>query len=141
MREPYTQLYVHIVWATWDRLPLLFGEREAMVYACIQAECAELGAEMIAIGGKEDHVHVLARIPATLSVAALVKQIKGSSSHLVNHTGAPGDVFKWQGAYGAFTVSKAAVPKVLDYVVRQKEHHSEGNVHESFEACGADTGE
>ena len=88
MREPYTQLYVHILWATWDRLPLLSGEREATIYACIQAECGKLGAEMLAIGGIEDHVHVVARIPATLSVAELVKQIKGSSSHLANH--APG---------------------------------------------------
>ena len=23
MRSPYTQLYLHIVWATWDRLPLI----------------------------------------------------------------------------------------------------------------------
>jgi len=135
MREPYTQLYVHIVWATWDRQPLLSGEREGIVYACIQAECGNLGAEMIAIGGMED---VLARIPAALSVAALVKQIKGSSSHLVNHTGVPNGAFKWQGAYGAFTVSKGAVPKVVDYVIRQKQHHSEGSVHASFEACGAE---
>lgn len=133
MREPYTQLYVHIVWAAWDRLPLLSGEREAIVYACIQAECAELGAEMIAIGGMEDHVHVLARIPAALSVAALAKQIKGSSSHLVNHSGAPGGAFKWQGAYGAFTVSKGAVAKVNDYINRQKEHHAQGTVCEEYE--------
>lgn len=138
MREPYTQLYVHIVWATWDRLPLLSSELEVIAYACIQAECCEMGADMLAIGGTEDHVHVVVRIPATLAVAALVKQIKGSSSHLINHAGVSSDFFKWQGAYGAFTVSKAAVPKVVDYVVRQKQHHSEGNVHASFEACGAE---
>ncbi len=23
MRAPYTQLYLHLVWAAWDRLPLI----------------------------------------------------------------------------------------------------------------------
>lgn len=138
MREPYAQLYIHIVWATWDRLPLLSGQREAVVYACIQAECEKVGAELIAIGGTEDHIHVVTRIPATLAVATLVKQIKGSSSNLVNHAGVSSDAFKWQGAYGAFSVSKAAVSKVVEYVVRQKEHHREGSLHKSFEACGTE---
>lgn len=133
MREPYTQLYVHLVWSTWDRLPLLNAEREAQVYACIQAECGEVGTEMLAIGGTDDHVHVLARIPATLSVAALVKLIKGSSSHLANHAATPGGTFKWQGAYGAFTVSKGSVAKVKDYIAKQKEHHAGGTTYEEYE--------
>ena len=45
-------------------------------------------------------------MPAALSIAALVKQVKGSSSHLVTHRLPMGDGFKWQGAYGAFTVSR-----------------------------------
>jgi len=133
MREPYTQLYVHLVWATWDRLPLLDAKREAMVYACVQAECGKLGAEMIGIGGTEDHMHVVARIPSTLAVATLVKQLKGSSSHLVNHNGVGQGTFRWQGAYGAFTVSKGAVKKVIDYLARQKEHHREGTAYEEYE--------
>ena len=140
MREPYTQLFVHIVWATWDRQPLLVSEKEALVYACIQAECDKIGADLIAIGGTADHVHVLARIPATVSVAALVKQIKGSSSHLTNRAGVIGE-FKWQGAYGAFTVSKGAIAKVADYVVRQKQHHVDGGLHAAFENCGVMPGE
>ena len=133
MREPYTQLYVHVVWATWDRLPLLSAEREAMVYASIQAECRKLNAEMVGIGGTDDHVHVLVRMPTTLSVATLVKQLKGSSSHLVNHTGTSPEAFGWQGAYGAFTVSKGAIKKVIDYLARQKEHHRQGTVYEEYE--------
>ncbi len=94
-----------------------------------------MGAEMLSIGGTEDHVHLLARIPAALSVATLVKQIKGSSSHLVNHCGEASGVFKWQGAYGAFTVSRGSVRKVKDYTF-QKQHHAEGTTHEEHEPGG-----
>jgi putative transposase len=123
MREPYTRLFVHFVWATWDRAPLITEELRPAIYACIQAECTGLKMEVIAIGGIEDHVHILARIPTTVALAEIVKQMKGSSSHLVTHRLPDPDGFKWQGAYSAFTVSEHDVPRVRDYILNQAEHH------------------
>jgi len=123
MREPYTQLYVHLVWSTWDRQPLMSPVIKVAVYTCIKAECITLKAEALAVGGTADHVHVLVRIPSTVSIAELVKQIKGASSHLVTHTVADAQSFKWQGAYGAFTVSKPLVSSVRSYILRQEDHH------------------
>ena len=123
MREPFHQLYVHLIWATWDRLPLLTPDREPSVYACIQAECVKLKADIIAIGGVENHVHLLARYDPSLSIPELVKQAKGVSSHLVTHVITPNQFFKWQGAYMAYSVSKLDVPRIRDYILRQKEHH------------------
>jgi REP element-mobilizing transposase RayT len=128
MREPYTQLFLHVVWATWDRLPLLTPALVQPVYAGIQAQCVELKCRAIAIGGIEDHVHLLVRFPATISVAQLVKQAKGSSSHLITHELAPESGFKWQGYYGAFTLSKAEVSRVREYILRQREHHTRGDL-------------
>ena len=128
MREPYTQLYVHLVWSTWDRLPVLTEDIRARVYGCIQAECAALNAEAIAIGGVADHVHLLARFPATLSIAALTKQVKGASSHLAAQEARPGAFFKWQGGYSAFTIAKADVPRIRNYILNQEQHHREGNL-------------
>ncbi|HEX5726214.1 MAG TPA: IS200/IS605 family transposase [Longimicrobiaceae bacterium] len=127
MREPWTQLFVHLVWSTWDRAPFLTAQIQPLVYDCLQGECSRLGADVIAIGGIEDHVHLLARIPTTVSIAGLVKQLKGSSSHLVSHR--LGETFKWQGGYGAFTVSKSNVPRVRSYVLRQEEHHRHGTLY------------
>ena len=31
MREPYTQLYLHLVWATWDRMPFLTPELQIQI--------------------------------------------------------------------------------------------------------------
>lgn len=123
MREPYTQLYLHLAWSTWDRLPLLKGEIRDAAYACIQSECVALKAEVIAIGGVEDHVHVLLRIPATVSVAALVKQIKGASSHMITHKVGHDGPFRWQEGYGAFTITKSDVPRIRQYIQNQEAHH------------------
>ena len=100
MRAPYTQLYLHLVWATWDRLPLITEDMESRLYAAIAAKCRQLKCEPLAINGTEDHIHVLLRLHPTVSVARLVKEVKGASSHLVTHEIKPNEFFKWQGAYG-----------------------------------------
>ena len=124
MSEPYHQLHVHLVWATWGRCPLIIPEIEEALYACIQAECRALKADPICIGGIEDHIHLLVKIPTTVSIAQLVKQVKGASSHLATHRLNPADGFKWQAAYGAFSVSLSHIPRIKAYILQQKTHHS-----------------
>lgn len=128
MRAPFTQLYVHCVWATWDRLPLVTPHVEQPIYASIRAKGDELRCPILAIGGMPDHVHVLARLHTTVCVADLLKGIKGSSSHLIAQHVAPNEFFKWQGAYGAFTVSKDGVSAVKAYIENQKEHHKQNDL-------------
>lgn len=136
MPKSCTLVYIHFVWATWDRLPLVTSDLEPSIYACIASKCQELKSELLGIGGTQDHVHVLVRLHSTVSVAELAKGMKGSSSHLVTHELAPNHGFKWQGAYGAFSVSRRDVPQILAYVKKQKEHHANGEVREEWEQCG-----
>ena len=133
MRRNYLAVFVHLVWTTWDRLPLLTEELTREVQRVISAKCAELGATVVAIGGVEDHVHLPVEFPATVTIAEFVGQVKGASSHLVTHQLAPGQFFKWQGAYAAFSVSPDAVNRVRDYIVHQREHHAEGALRSDWE--------
>jgi REP element-mobilizing transposase RayT len=133
MRDTYHRLYVHAIWATWDRLPLITPNLEAAVYADIRVEAGKIKAQLIEIGGMEDHVHIVARIPPTLSVAELLKQVKGVSSHMTMHSMPGGETFKWQGAYAAFTVSEADLPRIRSYVRNQKEHHRTSSLLQEYE--------
>ncbi|MBI1817740.1 MAG: IS200/IS605 family transposase [Deltaproteobacteria bacterium] len=136
MRRSFTQLWVHCVWATWDRTPLLVSDGERAVYVAIPAKCDDLGCEPLAIGGIADHVHLVVRIPATLAVARLMKEVKGASSHLVTHQISSGDFFKWHGSYGALTVGKDSVNAVKAYIERQEEHHNAVTIVADWEQCG-----
>ena len=133
MRRTYLAVFIHLVWMTWDRLPLLTGDHRRAVYRAIKAKCVELGAAPVAIGGTEDHVHLLVGYPATVTIAELVGQVKGASAHLATHQLAPGQFFKWQGAYAAFSVSPGAVTQVHDYIARQREHHAAGTLAAEWE--------
>jgi len=133
MREPYTQLYVHLVWATWDREPIIRPDFEDRLYGEILTKLNELKCKEIAARGTEDHVHLLCRFPRPLSISYLVQQVKGATSHLMSHAIPGVDWFKWQGSYGAFTVTRDDVPRVKEYVLRQKEHHRSGDLWPNWE--------
>ncbi len=133
MREPFTQLYLYLVWATWDRLPLITEGIKPRLYATISEKCREMKCVPLAIGGISDHVHLLVRLYTTVAVADLVIEVKGSSSHLVTHEITPGVFFKWQGAYGAFPIRKSELSKVRAYIQNQEQHHLEKNLQPEFE--------
>lgn len=137
MRENYSKLYVHLVWATWDRLPLITPAIRVPVYQGIQEQARRAACELIAVGGIEDHVHVLLRIPTTICVADIAKSLKGGSTHMVNHALKPA-FFKWQGSYGSFTVSRSDVPMVRSYVLNQEHHHRLNRLAPALERVSTD---
>ncbi len=133
MRAPYTQLYLHLIWSTWDRLPLITDLIEQRLYAALAVKCRNLNCEPLAICGVADHVHMLIRLHPTVAVATLAKEIKGASSHLVTHEIIPAQFFKWQGSYRAFTIRKSDVPQVKAYIQNQKQHHAEHQLQMEWE--------
>lgn len=135
MPAPYNQLYAHCVWATWDRLPLVTPQIEPQVYAVIASKCEELACTPIAIGGIEDHVHLLVQFPPTLPLTKLIGEVKGASSHLVTHKLAPHSFFKWQASYGVFTVSLRSLDQVAAYVRNQKQRHARNMLLAELERC------
>jgi REP element-mobilizing transposase RayT len=137
MRRAGIAIYIHAVWATWDRLPLLSGSFEQRIHHAIAARCTALRANVVALGGVDDHAHLLVVLPATLSLAELMRQVKGASSHLATHE--PHEAhptrasFKWQGAYGAISVSPDALPAVSAYIAHQRQHHAANTFHPEWE--------
>jgi putative transposase len=123
-RRRRVELYVHLVSGTYRRQPLISAAMEADLFRIIAAKSVELGCAPCAIGGTDDHLHLLARLHPSTPVARLVAEVKGVSSHLVTHRLGPGRLFRWQSGYGAFTVFTEDVPAVESYVLNQKHHHA-----------------
>ena len=49
--------------------------------------------------------------------------LKGASSRWIRQTFPELEAFGWQAGYGAFTVTKSALPATVSYVARQRERH------------------
>lgn len=138
MRRSLNRVYIHCVWATWDRLPLITPHLQQQIYTSILNKCQEMNCEVLAIGGVEDHVHLVIQLAATVSLATLVREVKGSSSHLAARIGTPEAFFKWQGSYSVFSVSPEILPRVITYVGNQKEHHRLQTLQSEWESNSQD---
>jgi putative transposase len=128
MRHNRLSLYLHLVWTTWDRLPLIELAAEARLHREIECEAINLRCTVLALNGTADHVHIVLTLPATVAVADLTKQLKGVSSHFVNEVLGSSMPFKWQGGYGALSISRWDVDRIVAYVQNQKRHHADGTV-------------
>ena len=126
MSQKRHALYLHLVWATWDRYPFIQTQLERTIYRVISNQAIKLGCKVIAINGMPDHVHLIVKFPSTVTISEVVKKAKGVSSWYVNKNMHPNNSFKWQAGYGAFTISRWDLYKVINYVKNQKQHHSYG---------------
>lgn len=133
MRHSTVEIYLHLVWATMGREPLLEPEVERAVYRCIQSEAASLRCETLALGGMPDHVHLLAKVPSTVCAADLANKVKGGSSRFANDQLQLSYVFRWQEGYGVFSVSRSHVARVCRYIQNQREHHESGAIWPEWE--------
>lgn len=118
------RLYYHLIWATKERQPLINLDIEAKLYGYIIGKADSLGCIVHAIGGIEYHIHLVISIPPALSIAELVKNIKGSSSYYLNHALSAGiNKFGWQEGYGVFSMGSKQLQQAVAYVRNQKAHH------------------
>jgi len=125
-------VFIHYVWTTRRRQPWLESQLEGAIYRCVGQEVTRFGCRMWAIGGIEDHVHLLARFNATTTIAELIKAVKATSSTLAREL-TNGESDGWQDNYAAFSVSRKDVKTVCAYIKNQKQHHGSGQLWPSVE--------
>ena len=125
-----SKIYLHIVWATYQREPMLTTSLERIVYRCIQQQARQLRCTVLALGGTADHVHLAVHTPTSISASKLMQQVKGVSSKLASEEGVG---FAWQSGFSAFSLSRTHLDNAKHYLKNQKRHHAEGNLWPEWE--------
>ncbi len=119
----YSQLTYHIVYSTKFRYPSILPELRERLYEYIGGIIRAKNGCVEEIGGVADHIHILARLSATIAIADMIRDIKANSSRWINEQPETTRPFEWQKGYGAFTVSYDRIPNVSGYIQKQEEHH------------------
>jgi REP element-mobilizing transposase RayT len=125
---PYWRLNYHFIWGTKNREPLILPAFETDLYRVIASKADELGAIVHAIGGIENHIHLIASVPPKIALSTFIGQVKGNSSHFVNHVIQPNFRFRWQAEYGVQSFDKKKLPLLVRYVQNQRKHHQDDNL-------------
>ena len=120
MSHSYAQNHLHLVFSTKDRQKLISKEFQPRLWAYLAAICKHQDMLAFAVGGMEDHVHLLFRLPPTTTLARAVTLLKSNSSKWTRERGTK---FAWQQGYGAFSVSSSNVAAVIKYIDTQEAHH------------------
>jgi REP element-mobilizing transposase RayT len=136
MAHTYASNFIHCIFSTKDRRPLIFPERMSGLYAYLGGIAKSEGFDLIVAGGTSDHVHLLFMLPASYTLAHAVQKLKGSSSRWM------GSQFSWQEGYGAFSVSPSQMPVLKRYIRNQSLHHRKRSFEDEFLAllrnCGVE---
>ncbi len=125
---PYSKLYYHFIWSTKDRQPFIDLVIEPEIYRAITAKAQDMEGFVHAIGGVEDHVHLAVSIPPKIAPAKFIGEVKGNSSHFVNHVLKPDFEFYWQDEYGVLSFGEKNLSAVVRYIQNQKQHHADGTL-------------
>jgi len=91
-----------------------------------------MGCEVHVVGGVADHVHLAIDFPRTITVADLLKKLKGTSSVWMKEQGREFSDFAWQTGYGVFSVSASHKQKLIEYISNQEEHHREQSFEQEY---------
>ena len=131
MSRTFTNLLTHLVFSTKNREPLVVPDFKSELYAYLGGLMKELNGKAYSIGGIDDHVHMLVNLPPVISISDAMRFLKSNSSGWI-HQKWPHRPFGWQQGYGAFSVSKSAVPDVCQYIANQEEHHRQVSFLDEF---------
>jgi putative transposase len=100
--------------------------------ACLLGrDCERPGRRAVAIGGTEDHVHLLVGLNSSHRLDYFMRDLKADSSEWV-HKEIGQRMFGWQKGYGAFSVSPSHVERVVRYVLHQSQHHRRKTFQEEY---------
>ena len=123
----YSRVWLHLVWATLERRPLL-AKPAAMKLSGYLTDYAKQKSIYMKINFvNADHVHALIDLPTNLSIEEVMQLFKGGSSHWINESNLVTDKFGWGRGYGVFSVSESGVAEVCAYIANQEEHHRKRN--------------
>lgn len=123
MGHSYSNSLFHIVFSTKDRRKSLDAKLRERLLPYLGGIARQNDMQLLAVGGVEDHVHLLLCIPANLALSKAIQLLKGGSSKWVHETFPDHRQFAWQEGYGAFSISVSAIPETIAYIQRQEEHH------------------
>ena len=124
MPQSLAKIYIHAIFSTKNREPVLADEWRDELFHVLGGAANNLGCQSMIVGGVADHVHMLFQLGRTITIADAVGKIKSTSSSWVNQMQKLAMPFHWQGGYAAFSVSQSNVEAVREYIRRQPEHHA-----------------
>jgi len=123
MSHTYHKIWLHFIWSTKDRSPLITKRLKYELVQHFKKYGQENSIYIDTVNGVQDHLHFLIGLNPTQSPSKIANLLKGESSNWVNQNDFLKVKFAWQEGYSIFSISESHVKNVRDYNKNQEEHH------------------
>lgn len=124
MANTYTQIYIQVVFAVQERACVIKKEWREELFKYIAGITKNQGCKLLAVGGVEDHIHILFALNPRMALSDLIRDLKANSSKFINEKGFVRGKFYWQEGFGAFSYSRSQIDQVTKYILNQEKHHN-----------------
>jgi putative transposase len=131
MAHTFSRNHIHLVFSTKDRRNIIVKEWQPRLWAYLGGICKNNEMVAVAVGGTENHVHMLIHLPPKLALAKAVLLLKTNSSKWM---GEQLKGFSRQEGYGAFSVSSSNLDQVIRYIENQEANHRKTSFEDEFRA-------
>ena len=134
MGQSLVKNYLHVVFSTKHRQPMITEAIESELHAYLGGICKKLDCQPIKVGGYNDHIHILCMLSKKITLIKLMEELKSHSSKWIKTKGEDFKNFYWQDGYGAFSVNATEIDVVVSYIANQKEHHNKKTFQDEYKA-------
>ena len=132
MANTFTQIYIQIVFSTYQRQNMIRNEIKDDIYKYITGIVQNKHHKLIVINGMSDHIHIFIGMKPNESISDLVRDIKKDSSKFINSNGWIRGKFQWQEGFGAFSYGHSQINDVIQYIQNQETHHKKLTFKEEY---------
>jgi REP element-mobilizing transposase RayT len=129
---PYINIWIHVVFGTKNREPLLPPPTLQAITKHIVEYAASKNIHINHINGFRDHLHILLSLNHDQSISKVLNLIKGESSHWINTNKIIKQKFEWADEYYAASISEKLLPNLKEYITNQEKHHKENTYKENY---------
>ena len=132
MSHALVKIWIHAVFRTKNEAVIIPPDLRPALNQQIKSILTEQNCKVRVVNSVKDHMHCLFLLSADADIAGVIKNLKGISSHWINHENLTRSKFTWQVGYGAFSVSESSVPNVEKYIRSQERHHQKTTFQEEY---------
>jgi REP element-mobilizing transposase RayT len=131
---PFIRVWIHYVWATKNREPVLIDPIRTQLFDHIKQNALTKEIYLDRINGYLEHVHCLISLGSGQTIDKVAQLVKGESSFWLNNkSDLKAPRLEWQDEYFAVSISESGLHSVRAYIDNQVIHHQKKTFAEEYD--------
>lgn len=132
MSKEFISCLVHVVVGTFQQKNFLTADVRNQLSVYLSAVAKSKGMKLVALGGTENHVHILLALPSKLSVESAIIPLKQSSTTWLRQNFQSLRSFSWASGFAVFSISRSQLDSTLLYIQNQEQYHWKKSFQEEY---------